>query len=76
MQGSGELTVYLILLLMTFLTSLQICLLKSTLPLPSMNYESGIWLSKLSPETRSSARAKNITELDKLPVVWKPPWVT
>ncbi len=67
MQGSAELT---------FPTSLQICLRKSTLPLPSMNYESGIWLSKLSPETRSGARVTNITELDKLPVVWKLPWVT
>ncbi len=72
MQGSAELTVYLILLLMTFPTNLQICLRKSTLPLPSMNHESGIWLCKLS----SDARATNITELDKLPVVWKPPWVT
>ncbi len=76
MQGLAKLTVYLILLLMTFPTSLQICLRKSTLPLPSMNYESGIWLCKLLPEMRSDARATNITELDKLPVVWKPPWVT
>ncbi len=76
MQGSANMSVYLLFLPMSFLISSKTSLWKNTATLSAPIYESIKRLFKLSSETRSNNCATDSTKFDQLPVVWKPPGVT